>query len=58
MKDCNTTMLSLSIAIIGAGWIGCHLAIDLAKIGRQITLFDKGDEILSGVSGDFGIRLH
>lgn len=51
-------MLSLSIAIIGAGWIGCHLAIDLAKIGRQITLFDKGDEILSGVSGDFGIRLH
>ena len=51
-------MSSFSIAIIGAGWTGCHLALELAKDGHRITLFDKGNDILSGVSGDFGIRLH
>ncbi|CAF9924959.1 MAG: hypothetical protein HETSPECPRED_005706 [Heterodermia speciosa] len=51
-------MSCFSIAIIGAGWTGCHLALELAKAGHRITLFDKGNEILSGVSGHFGIRLH
>lgn len=50
--------VSLSIAIIGAGWTGCHLALELAKDGHRITLFDKGNDILSGVSGSFCIRLH
>ena len=51
-------MSFFSIAIIGAGWTGCHLALELAKDGHRITLFDKGNDILSGVSGSFGIRLH
>ena len=51
-------MSLFSIAIIGAGWTGCHLALELAKDGHRVTLFDKGNDILSGVSGDFGIRLH
>ena len=51
-------MSLFSIAIIGAGWTGCHLALELAKDGHKVTLFDKGNEILSGVSGYFGIRLH
>ncbi|KAI4131361.1 MAG: hypothetical protein LQ338_001246 [Usnochroma carphineum] len=51
-------MPGLSIAIIGAGWTGCHLALELAKDGHGVTLFDKQEEILSGVSGTFGIRLH
>ena len=51
-------MPRMHIGIIGTGWTGCHLALELAKDGYQVTLFDKGDNILSGVSGDFGIRLH
>ncbi|KAL8724179.1 MAG: hypothetical protein Q9166_008095 [cf. Caloplaca sp. 2 TL-2023] len=48
----------MHIGIIGAGWTGCHLAIELAKANYQVTVFEKGDELLSGVSGEFGIRLH
>ena len=51
-------MSLFNIAIIGAGWTGCHLALELAKEGHKVTLFDKGNDILSGVSGNFGIRLH
>ena len=48
----------MHIGIIGSGWTGCHLALELAKAGHQVTLFEKGGSISSGVSGEFGIRLH
>ncbi|CEK10033.1 FAD-dependent oxidoreductase [Legionella hackeliae] len=48
----------MKIAIIGAGWYGCHLALILKKAGYDVTLFEKNDQILSGISGTFGIRLH
>lgn len=48
----------MHIGIIGSGWTGCHLALELAKEGYQVTLFGKGNAISSGVSGEFGIRLH
>lgn len=47
-----------SIAIVGAGWYGCHLAIALKKAGKDVTLFEKNPSILSEISGSFGIRLH
>ncbi len=46
------------IAIIGAGWYGCHLALALRKRGYDVTLFEKNSQIFSGVSGKYGIRLH
>jgi len=46
------------IAIIGAGWYGCHLALTLQKAGHDVTLFEKNADIFSGISGEFGIRLH
>lgn len=48
----------MRIAIIGAGWNGCHLAIELTKAGHDITVLEKLPAILSGCSGTFGIRLH
>ena len=48
----------MTIGIIRAGWTGCHLALELAKDGHEVALFDKGHQIMSGVSGEFGIRLH
>ncbi|KAL8676147.1 MAG: hypothetical protein Q9186_007301 [Xanthomendoza sp. 1 TL-2023] len=48
----------MQIGIIGSGWTGCHLSLELAKAGCQVTLFEKGNAISSGVSGEFGIRLH
>ena len=49
---------NMRIAIIGAGWNGCHLAIELTKAGHDITVLEKRSTILSGCSGIFGIRLH
>ncbi|MCE3045437.1 FAD-dependent oxidoreductase [Legionella sp. 16cNR16C] len=48
----------MEIAIIGAGWYGCHLALALAKAGHKVTLIDKNKAIFQGISGQFGIRLH
>lgn len=48
----------MRIAIIGAGWNGCHLALELTKAGHAITVLEKLPNICSGCSGTFGIRLH
>ncbi|KTD23575.1 Protoporphyrinogen oxidase [Legionella lansingensis] len=48
----------MKIAIIGAGWYGCHLALELKKAGYDVTLYEKKEDILLGTSGDFSIRLH
>ncbi|KAL6722059.1 hypothetical protein ACLMJK_001164 [Lecanora helva] len=48
----------MRIAIIGAGWNGCHLAIELTKAGHAVTVLEKQQSIFSGCSGQFGIRLH
>ncbi|KAL4734281.1 hypothetical protein BDV11DRAFT_209542 [Aspergillus similis] len=47
-----------TIAVIGAGWSGCHAALELASAGHQVTLIEKGSELFNGVSGQFGIRIH
>ena len=48
----------MKIAIIGAGWYGCHMALELKKSGHDVELFEKNRSIMSGISGTFGIRLH
>lgn len=48
---------SQEVAIIGAGWYGCHIAIALSK-NYKVTLFEKNSSIFSGISGKFGIRIH
>ncbi|MCD6056073.1 MAG: Protoporphyrinogen oxidase [Gammaproteobacteria bacterium] len=46
------------IAVIGAGWYGCHIAIELSKQGNIVTLFEKNNKIVNELSGNFGVRLH
>lgn len=46
------------IAIIGGGWYGCHIARVLQSKGYSVTLFESNDDILKGISGNFGVRLH
>ncbi|WP_433885963.1 FAD-dependent oxidoreductase [Pseudomonas vranovensis] len=48
----------MKIAIVGAGWSGCHVALELAEHGHQVILLERMSSIFAGVSGQFGIRLH
>ncbi|MFC5473677.1 hydroxysqualene dehydroxylase HpnE [Paraherbaspirillum soli] len=36
------TVSAKNIAVIGAGWAGCAAAVELARAGRQVTLFEAG----------------
>ena len=49
---------TLRVGIIGGGWNGCHLALELKKQGHRVSLFEGKSDIFQGVSGNFGIRLH
>lgn len=48
----------MQVGIIGGGWYGCHIALVLSKAGHNVIIFEKNDDIFTGVSGNFGIRLH
>lgn len=50
--------MSLRIAIIGAGWYGCHMANLLSKLSFDIKLFEKSNEVFNGSSGTNQNRLH
>jgi hypothetical protein len=47
----------MRIAIIGCGWVGCHLAHKL-KSEHDVILFEKNDEIFSETSYKNQNRLH
>ena len=48
----------MKIGIIGAGWFGCHIALQLKKANYQIDLFEKAKDIFSNASGNNQNRLH
>lgn len=47
----------MKIAIVGGGWVGCHLASRL-KDHRDVTLFEKRDRLFSQTSYHNQNRLH
>jgi len=47
----------MKIAIIGGGWVGCHLAYKL-KNNHDITVFEKDKKIFNGTSYKNQNRLH
>ena len=47
----------MKIAILGAGWFGCHIASKL-KIKNDVDLYEKKNQILSGTSSYNTNRLH
>lgn len=50
--------MTKKIAIIGGGWYGSHIGVELGKKGYDVTLFEKNPRLFSEISGKFGIRLH
>lgn len=45
-------------AIVGAGFYGCHTALELAKQGHEVILLEQDETICSRLSGKFGARSH
>lgn len=50
--------MATSIAIIGAGWYGCHIGMSLRAIGFDVTVFDRHPRPLHEASGNNQFRLH
>jgi glycine/D-amino acid oxidase-like deaminating enzyme len=48
----------MRIAIIGAGWYGCHIASALMALGFEIVLLEKADRAMDAASGKNQYRLH
>ena len=48
----------MKIAIIGAGWFGCHIGHELLKEGHKVTIFEREKELFNGASGNNQNRLH
>ena len=46
------------IAVIGAGWYGCHISKKLSELGNDLTIFESKDDIFLGASGCNQNRLH
>ncbi len=50
--------IKVRIAVIGAGWFGCHIAACLIKKGIEVIIYDKGESVFSGASQFNTGRLH
>lgn len=46
------------ICVIGAGWYGSHIALNLKKQGFNVVLLEKNGRPFQEISGTFGIRDH
>ena len=50
--------MSLTFAIIGGGWYGCHIAASLRALGFGVTVFEHQPRLLHLASGNNQFRLH
>jgi len=50
--------MSLKIAIIGAGWYGCHIGHILDTLDFEVKIFEKNNDIFLEASGNNQFRLH
>lgn len=48
----------MKVAVIGAGWYGCHIGLLLKRSGFDVTVFEKDEDIFLGSSGANQFRLH
>ena len=46
------------IAILGAGWYGCHIGASLKALGFDVTVFEQHHRPLHEASGNNQFRLH
>jgi len=50
--------VSYSVAVVGAGWYGCHIASSLQALGFRATVFESHARPLHEASGNNQFRLH
>lgn len=50
--------MSLRLAVVGAGWYGCHIALSLRSPGSAVTVFEAASQPLNAASGNNQFRLH
>ena len=50
--------MAFRIAIVGAGWYGCHIGLSLMSLGMEVEIFDKAPRPLHLASGNNQFRLH
>jgi len=50
--------MSARIAVIGAGWYGCHIATSLKALGFEVSVYERDHRVLNGASGNNQFRLH
>ncbi len=48
-------MAETEVAVIGGGLVGMAIAYGLQRRGRQVTLFDEGDDAFRASRGNFGL---
>lgn len=48
----------MRIAVIGAGWYGCHITAVLTSLGIEVDLYEKNERIFGEASGNNQFRLH
>lgn len=48
----------MKIAVIGAGIFGCTTAIQAARKGHDVTIFEKNNDIMCGASSHNQFRMH
>lgn len=48
----------MTIAVVGAGFYGCHIALSLKRLGLDVELLEAESEILTRASGNNQFRLH
>ena len=50
--------MALSVAVVGAGWYGCHIALSLRGLGLDVTVFEQNERAMHEASGNNQFRLH
>lgn len=50
--------MSLRIAIVGAGWYGCHMGLSFASLGFKVSVFERQHRAMHEASGNNQFRLH
>ena len=50
--------MSLAVAIVGAGWYGCHIGVSLKALGFDVTVLEQHHRPLHEASGNNQFRLH